>query len=117
MNGVEILSQSNVYEVDCYWWILIIFAGIGLLIGIICSIVDCVRQGFDACYIWYTIGLTIVAAFVGLIFTFASEHETDTVDYVEYKVTVSDEVNFTEFMNKYEVLDQDGKIYIVKEKE
>ena len=35
----------------------------------------------------------------------------------QYKVTISDEVSFNEFMDKYEILDQEGKIYTVKERE
>ena len=33
-----------------------------------------------------------------------------------YKVTISDEVSMNEFMDKYEILSQEGKIYTVKEK-
>ena len=33
-----------------------------------------------------------------------------------YEVIVSDEVNFNEFNEKYEILDQDGKIYTVRER-
>lgn len=36
--------------------------------------------------------------------------------YPTYKVTVSNEVSMNEFMNKYEVLSQDGKIYTIKER-
>lgn len=36
--------------------------------------------------------------------------------YPTYKVTISDEVSMNEFMNKYEILNQDGKIYTVKER-
>ena len=36
--------------------------------------------------------------------------------YPIYKVTISDEVSMNEFMNKYEILNQDGKIYTVKER-
>lgn len=36
--------------------------------------------------------------------------------YPTYKVTISDEVSMNEFMNKYEILEQDGKIYTVKER-
>ena len=38
-------------------------------------------------------------------------------DKYTYKVTISDEVNFVEFNNKYEIIDQDGLIYTIKEKE
>jgi hypothetical protein len=36
--------------------------------------------------------------------------------YPTYKVIISDEVSMNEFMGKYEILNQDGKIYTVKEK-
>ena len=36
--------------------------------------------------------------------------------YPTYKVIISDEVSMNEFMDKYEILSQDGKIYTVKEK-
>ena len=36
--------------------------------------------------------------------------------YPTYKVTISDEVSMNEFMDKYEILNQDGKIYTVKER-
>ena len=44
-------------------------------------------------------------------------HETDELDYVKYQVTISDEVSLNDFMDKYEILDQEGKIYTVKERE
>lgn len=42
--------------------------------------------------------------------------ESGTGKYT-YKVTISDEVNFVEFNDKYEIIDQDGLIYTIKEKE
>ena len=36
--------------------------------------------------------------------------------YPTYKVTISDEVSMNEFMDKYEILNQDGKIYTIKER-
>ena len=41
--------------------------------------------------------------------------ETDEVE-TSYKVTVSDEVSLNEFLDKYEIIDQDGKIYTVRER-
>ena len=41
---------------------------------------------------------------------------TEIESYSTYKVTISDEVSMNEFMNKYEILSQDGKIYTVKER-
>lgn len=41
---------------------------------------------------------------------------TEIEYYPTYKVTISDEVSMNEFMDKYEILNQDGKIYTVKER-
>ena len=117
MNGVEILNQTTVYETDVYWWILILCTSIGLLIGLIISIYNWVQYGFDAPFILLTVVLTVVGAWIGVLFMCLTEYKTDTVDYIEYKVTISDEVNFNNFSDKYEILDQEGKIYTVKERE
>jgi hypothetical protein len=36
--------------------------------------------------------------------------------HIEYKVIIEDNVEFKEFINYYEILDQEGEIYTVKEK-
>lgn len=38
-------------------------------------------------------------------------------EITRYCVVVSDEVNFNEFMDKYKIIDQDGCIYTVEERE
>lgn len=38
-------------------------------------------------------------------------------DHIEYQVIIDDSVNFNEFNEKYEIVDTDGKIYTIKEKE
>ena len=117
MNGVEILSSETIYEVEVYRWLIVVFASVGLLIGLIVAIVNWIDFGFDSDNIWLIIGCTVIGAYVGFLGSIISEHETDTVDYIEYKVIVSEDINFTEFMDKYEILDQEGKIYTVKERE
>ena len=116
MNGVEILSSETIYETDIHMWPLIVIPIIGLLIGLILSIVTWVKDGFDGQFILLTIGLTVACFVLGFVLTIATEHETDTVDYIEYKVTIDDFVSMNEFLDKYEILGQEGKIYTVKEK-
>ena len=36
--------------------------------------------------------------------------------YVKYKVTISEYVIVTEFNDRYEIIDVDGKIYTIREK-
>ena len=42
---------------------------------------------------------------------------TEVDSYAEYKVTISDSVSYNEFVEQYEVIDQEGLIFTVKERE
>ena len=117
MTGVEILNQTNVYKVDgepLLFWIAI---GLGFIIGLIFMITQWAEYGFDMDGFLMLIAFTFIGAFVGCIAFACSLDDTDELNYVKYQVTISDEVSLNEFMDKYEILDQEGKIYTVKEKE
>lgn len=109
MAGVEILSEQIVYNAFIpVWGVIIAFicAGIAWLIGAILISYDKspVISGF-------AILICLAIAVFGLI-----DNKKD-IDYIEYKVTIDDSVSMNEFLDKYEILDQEGKIYIIKEKE
>lgn len=60
-----------------------------------------------------------IGLFVGVVAGFIAAMVVGIVEieyYPTYKVTISDEVSMNDFMNKYEILNQDGKIYTVKER-
>lgn len=117
MNGVEILAQNTIYETEYSCWWLFALLALGFLAGITLAIAIWASEGFNANGIKVLIAMTLSGFFLGLLFTDASEHETETVDHIEYKVIVADDVNFADLMNKYEILGQEGKIYTVKERE
>ena len=108
MTGVEILatSKTTVFEPNGLAFILV------FIFCIICGIVSGFKDkeyAFGVLMGW-TIGIgagLLAALFVGIA---EMEH------YETYKVTISDEVSMNEFMDKYEILNQDGKIYTVKER-
>lgn len=111
MNGVEILSSETIYNTILpeYW------LGIGLgcavvfvLTMAVCFANDRIILGFIC--IALALGSGIVGGLGG------TKSKTD-IDHIEYKVTIDDSVSITEFLDKYEILDQEGKIYTVKEKE
>ena len=117
MNGVEILSSETIYQTESYWWIIPIYAGIGCLIVLGAAIYEWITYGFDGELIAHIIVAAIIGAWVGFLGYLMFEHETDIVDHIEYKVTIDDSVSMNEFLDKYEILDQEGKIYTVKERE
>ena len=56
-------------------------------------------------------GIALMAVFVYGIYL--SEQQSTTK---EYQVTISDNVSMTEFMEKYEIINVDGKIYTIRDK-
>lgn len=99
MNGVEILSTAGLTNIECT--IFVIIGMITALVGFIVLFVDQKPLGF-------------LAVAFGIILIVSAVQYTPGK---EYKVTVSDEVSFDDFMEKYEIVDQEGSIYTVRERE
>lgn len=64
-----------------------------------------------------------VGAIIGIIFgviigaVWVSSIDGIPIVYeTHYKVTISDEVKMNDFLEKYEIIDQEGKIYVVRER-
>lgn len=116
MNGVEILNQTNVYCVEGKIWVFLLLLGFGLIIGLIYAILEWHDLGFNATGI-ANIGIGLLfGLFLGIMGYIVTIDTTDELSHVEYKIIVSDEVSFIDFMEKYEILDQEGQIYTVKER-
>ena len=49
-------------------------------------------------------------------FCFKTDNLIENFDYMEYKVLISEEVNFIEFNQKYEIIEQEGEIFTIKER-
>ena len=119
MPGVEILNVTEHAIMERAWsWpmcfgLFIGLFGLSVLIGLI--------QGLQE----HDIGTGIQAGLItGLIcallgsplFTAALSKKEVGKEY-HYKVTIEDSVSMNEFLDKYEILNQEGKIYTVKERE
>jgi hypothetical protein len=110
MTGVEILSLQTIYNTILPGWC-------GAL-AFALMIASCIGTGVFSTY--RKLGLTItscvliVVSVVVMTLTLSSNH--NSVNHIEYKVTIDDSVSMNEFLDKYEILDQEGKIYTVKEK-
>lgn len=116
VSGVEILNTETIttttggFNWEVCIGIIFFSALIGFLAGLLispepCSPIIGVLIGF--------FGGILIGISGGICF------ETPVIEKVEtqYKVIVSDEVSMNEFLEKYKILDQEGKIYTVVEKE
>ena len=117
MEGVEILFAEEVtravWNGFVWHWGLAFLVLVGLiLIGVaIYSSWNCSAPEGELTFMT-VIGLILLI--VGC-FCFYLKGTVPVYDYTEYKVTVDETVNMNEFFEKYELVDQEGKIYIVKD--
>lgn len=118
MNGVEILTSNEVvvayekFNWNNFWITIAAVAFAALIAGILTEIDTKDRtMGVFAFSVVLTIGGLVFGSIIGFKSGEPIEYET------QYKITIDDSVSMTEFLDKYEILDQDGKIYTVRERE
>ena len=112
MQGVQILNQT-VYEdsVLSPWFEI----GLGLcFIGMLGALITAILANLKNPLV-YVIFLGIFLTLFCSSFVIGSLSPREEI--IRYCVIVSDEVNFNEFMDKYKIIDQDGLIYTVEERE
>ena len=115
MDGITVLSQSEITTKPCWIWIFLFVSLFVIILGVVLATIC---ASFNK-----KIGIKLGTVFTifGIVLFFidwicGAIIKVPTRKYT-YKVTISDEVNFVEFNNKYEIIDQDGLIYTIKEKE
>lgn len=114
MTGVEILAMeevvvSSTFNWSMFWIIVAACAGAGLVVGVILGIIQ--EE------IIPSLALFVTATLLGLALgaVQGSESATPTEYETQYKVTISDEVSMNDFVERYEIIEQKGKIYTVRE--
>ena len=115
MNGVDILSFEEVvinttFNNTLCGIITVILMAIGLIAGTIVAIYEREPATF---FILFLFGL-IVSGIAAMIIREATE--TPSEYETQYKVIISDDVSLNEFNERYEIIDQEGKIYTVRER-
>jgi purine-cytosine permease-like protein len=108
MDGVTILAENAIYELSKIQ--LMIIVGLFAL-GIVCMIIGGIHS--DSALLCIIVSMIMI--FAAIIYAIVMEPKT-FVEY-EYKVTVDETVRFNEFQEQYEVIDQEGQIYTVVERD
>ena len=115
MAGVDILSTERVvsetaFNWGLFWLVASIF--IALIIGLLA--VSIFTQDFAPAMV---VGILAIPIGAMISWGVGSTNAEPIAYKTQYKVTISDEVKMNEFYEKYEVIDQEGKIYTVEERE
>lgn len=116
MTGVEILAMEEVAVAFGWntWGMLfgfIVAAGIFGLAGLLVE----AAEGPGSGWVVFVSGTLIAGLIMGL--AFSSTCGEPTAYETQYKVTVSDKVSMNEFLERYELIDQEGKVYVVRERD
>ena len=111
MEGVRILASEAIYG---YNNVYISLGGICLVFGILALVGVLSELGFGRwteIIVFFFIGVALIIA----SFKFFSVYQdSETYEYTKYKVVFEQNVSMEDFLNTYEILDQDGEILIVK---
>lgn len=117
MQGVSILNQfevvtKTVFSWESFWWGALTGSIIGFGIAVIFGLQE---QEWCAFFVGLSAFCTILGLFIGLLSGFVLKPKP--VEYeAHYEVSINEDVNMQEFMNKYEILETRGSIYTVREK-
>ena len=113
MQGIDILSKTEIMArstvIENAMNITLIIMVVSVLLGLIFMGIDYFRLGCIC------LGL-LLTSFITCLVLFATAHTYKTGRY-QYKVTIDDSVSFNDLYEKYNVIDQDGKIFIIEDKE
>lgn len=115
MAGIEVLYKEPIMDFNSLsWW----FTGIGavlLILGIILCVINSMTKRnkiFSRC--------TCAGIIIGIVFFVGSCLEFPffmELDGYKYHCTISDEVDFVEFYEKYEVIERNEDLWVIQEKE
>ena len=107
VEGIEILSVSEIYTISSMSTAIAIVFLVAMVLSIIG--VSVVKKSLRVIMII----ITIICFWVSI---YCGTNAKPTGKY-EYKVTIDDNISFNDFHNKYEIINIEGKIYTIKERE
>ena len=115
LDGITILNTYEVVTKTAFswpgFWIGVSIVAVVALIGSIIS-----YDNLEDFLVVFGVSTIICGVLIGLFFGFAVMRKP--IEYVsEYEVTISNEVSMNEFYNRYDVIEQRGDIYVIREKE
>ena len=124
MQGVNILNTTEILGHPSYA-INLIYIGLFItIIGAIFMIITMIIDGMHKFTYKTTVTmavtsfLTIIVGLIIIIITsITSSQKLIPTGRCQYEVTIDDTVSFTELNDKYEVVEQRGKIWILEDKE
>lgn len=106
LNGIEVLNEYFICK-EFPWWLLTLVL-IFLIVGVFCIFGDNFKTKLIGIL---SLTICLICLFCGIIIS------NQPSDFKQYQVTISDDVRMVEFNERYDVIDVEGKIWTIMEKE
>lgn len=112
MEGVTVLNRIDIVGGPVWFvWAIIGLVFVGAL---------CLAVGISKPYEWYSVAAGVMAILcvlgIFILIIISDEIQKPTGRY-QYEVIIDDTVSVTELYEKYEVVEQRGEIWVLKDKE
>ena len=109
LNSFEVVSKT-VFNWNGFW--------IGAIVGALICLMVCVIASSDIkdFLITFSIAFIVVGSLVGFFFG-GAVMDKPTEYEARWEVTIEDSVSMNDFYNRYEIIEQRGEIYVIREKE
>lgn len=116
MNGIEILNKVPIYEATSFSIVFFLLLGIIAIVGYF--LIGCRSDlvsiiGLCSCPISFCLLMTVWVASVTLD---KIPILTEESGRYEYECIINDDVSFKELYDKYEIVEQNGKIWTIRDK-
>jgi hypothetical protein len=106
MTGINILAE---YMAGGTPVAVVVISSILTVLGLIIFIVGIALEWGDD-----VTGVGCLLFVISLVLLFIAVFNAEP-EHTRYKVTISDDVNLVEFLERYEILDTEGEIYTIRE--
>lgn len=113
MEGIDILNRTIITETTNWAFIILTISVVVLIISALACIILVAMEYFNianVCF-WFLI-LSIIVMFSFIIIN----PQTETGRY-RYEVTIDDDVSFLDLQEQYNVIEQNGRIWTLEDKE
>ena len=111
--GIEILSQNTVSDAapGMVFAIIMFLCFVGFILSLSLIVGACDNKSIAA-----LISSSFLLICFCLMCGFCIWRQVNPEIHTEYKVLIDDTASWHDIYNKYEIIDQEGKIYTIKEK-
>ena len=114
MNGITILYQEPIYKIICVNENILNLLAHILIVMIAGAIISAICFELKGVVICTILGCATLFA-MGILDSYSTT--TEEIEGYEYKVTIDDSVPMKEFLSKYEIINQEGEIFTIVERE